>query len=151
MFKPKLRISEQVILDDDYQGIMPEVLSIQNWLNKRDPSDRAGLLKTLTELNRVQCDPDLRLTLMKIMDKEIHKELEYLYRKTELVSFPVAEEYQSLIDIMQHLLLESSVAYQIVVNDIANNKDYLNQYLGNILPEALYMFWSNGTGHFNKR
>ncbi len=139
MFKPKLRISEQVILDDDYQGIMPEVLSIQNWLNKRDPSDRAGLLKTLTELNRVQCDPDLRLTLMKIMDKEIHKELEYLYRKTELVSFPVAEEYQSLIDIMQHLLLESSVAYQIVVNDIANNKDYLNQYLGNILPEALYM------------
>ncbi len=54
------------------------------------------------------------------------KELEYLYRKTELVSFPVAEEYQSLIDIMQHLLVESSVAYQIVVNDIANNKDYLN-------------------------
>ncbi len=74
MFKPKLRIPEQVILDDDYQGIMPEVLSIQNWLNKRDLSDRAGLLKTLTELNRVQCDPDLRVTLMKIMDKEIHKE-----------------------------------------------------------------------------
>ncbi len=139
MFHPGLRLPKQEVITDDYQGILPEVLSIQNWLNKRDPSDRAGLLKTLTALNRVQCDPDLRVTLMKIMDKEIHKELEYLYKKTELVSFPVAEEYQSLIDIMQHLLLESSVAYQIVVNDIANNKDYLNQYLGSILPEALYM------------
>ena len=138
MSYPGLRLPKQEVITDDYQGILPEVLSIQNWLNKRDSSDRAGLLKTLSELNRVQCEPDLRVTLMKIMDKEIHKELEYLYRKTERVSFPVAEEYQSLIDMMQHLLLESSVAYQIVVNDITNN-NYLNQYPANILPEALYM------------
>lgn len=139
MFNPSLRLPKQEIITDNYQGIMPDALYIQNWLNKRNPSNRKGLLKTLSGLNRVQCDPDVRVTLMKIMDKEIHKELEYLFKKTETVSFPISEEYQSLIDIMQHLLLESSVAYQIVINDIANNKDYLNQYLGNLLPEALYM------------
>ncbi len=139
MFKPKLRIPEQSIINDDYQGIMPDVLFIQNWLNKRDSSDRKGLLRTLADLNRVQCEPEVRVTIMNILDKEIHKELDYLYKKTERVAFPIAEEFQSLIDIMQHLLLESSVAYQIVINDIVNNKDYLNQYLGNLLPAALFM------------
>ncbi len=138
MFNPGLKLPKQEIISDHYQGILPDVLSVQNWLNKRVPGDRNALLKTLIQLNRVQCEPEVRVTLMSIMDKEIHKELDYLFKKTERVSFPLSEEYQSLIDIMQHLLLESSLAYQIVITDIVRDDNYINQYLGSLLPEALY-------------
>jgi len=139
MFSPKLRIPEQTVVTDTYQGLIPDEVSVQNWLNERDLLDTRAFLETLVGLNRVQCEPSVRMAIMAIMDVEIDKELADLYKKTEFITFPITEEYQGLIDTLQHLLLESSLAYQIIIHDIAGNEAYLNKYLGTLIPESLYM------------
>lgn len=139
MFNPKLRIPEQSVVDDNYRGLIPDEISIQNWLNERDLLDTKAFLETLVELNRVQCEPSDRMTIMAILDVEIEKELKDLYEQTELITFPITVEHQSLIDTLQHILLESSLAYQIIIHDIANNEDYVNQYLGTLIPDSLFM------------
>ena len=139
MFTPKLRIPEQKIISDSYQGIIPDEISIQNWLNKRDHTDQNEFLNTLIAINRIQCKPAVRISIMSILDVEIQKELHKLLKKTNETAFPISEEYQCLIDTLQHLLLESSVAYQIIIHDISLNEDYINQYIGSVIPEALFM------------
>ncbi|MCU7799776.1 MAG: hypothetical protein KZQ70_06440 [gamma proteobacterium symbiont of Lucinoma myriamae] len=139
MFSPKLRIPEQKVISDNYQGIIPDEISIQNWLNKRDHTDQNEFLNTLIAINRIQCEPAVRMSIMSILDIEIQKELHKLLKKTNETAFPISEDYQSLIDILQHLLLESSVAYQIILHDISSNEDYINQYIGSLIPESLFM------------
>ncbi len=139
MFTPQLRIPEQKAISASYQGVLPDEIAVQNWLNSRVHTDKQGFLDTLVSLNRVQCKPSIRMGIMKLIDTEIEKELDDLFNKTKLVTFPVNEEYQVLSDTMQHLLLESSLAYQIIISDIAANEDYVSQYLGSLLPESLFM------------
>ena len=121
MFNPKLRVPEQTVIDDSYQGVKPDEISVQNWLNQRDHLDSKGFLDTLSGLNRIQCEPADRMAIMNIMDIEIEKELEALYKKTASISFPLNPEQQSVIDKLQHLLLESSVAYQIIIHELWND------------------------------
>lgn len=139
MFSPQLHIPQQKAVSDNYQGVRPDEISIQNWLNKRDHMDQQEFLDTLAKLNRIQCDPAKRMSIMAILDVEIEKELNRLYKKTDGIVFPINEEYQLLINTLQQLLLESSVAYQIALHDIALNEDYVSHYLGSLIPESLYM------------
>lgn len=139
MFNPMLRIPEQAEVTDSYQGVMPDEISVQNWLNQRDHLDTQAFLDMLIDINRVKCEPSERMAIMNIMEGDIKEELEDLFEKTATVSFPINEEYQSLIDKLQYLLLESSVAYQIIIHDIAENEEYVEQYLGTLIPEALFM------------
>ena len=139
MFTPKLRIPEQEVITDSYQGVLPDEVSVQNWLNHRTQRDIQNFLNTLVSLNRIRCEPFVRMEIMKLIDLEVQKELDELFKKTESISFPVNEEYQALNDTLQQLLLECSVAYQIVIHDIAANDDYVSQYLGSLIPEALFM------------
>ncbi len=139
MFSPRLRIPQQEVVSDNYQGIRPDEISIQNWLNKRDHTDHMEFLDTLTKLNRIQCEPAKRMSIMAILDVEIKNELNQLFEKSNRIVFPVNEEYQSLINRLQQLLLESSVAYQIIIQDIALNKEYVNHYIGSLIPESLFM------------
>ncbi len=39
MFAPTLRIPQQEAVSDNYHGIRPDEISVQNWLNKRDHID----------------------------------------------------------------------------------------------------------------
>jgi hypothetical protein len=139
MFTPLLRIPQQLVISDDYQGISPDEISVQNWLNQRDRNNLQDFLNTLVQLNRIQCTPVVRMSIMNILDVDIQNELEILLAKTNLMTFPINDEYQLLINRLQQLLLETSVAYQIIIQDIASNKIYLNQYLGSLIPQALFM------------
>ncbi|GEM_PF-3564191 len=139
MFSPNLTIPEQEIITEAYRGVVPDVISIQNWLNQRDHGDVDAFLNMLISINRVKCEPAVRMSLMAILDSEIKKELDKLFKQTSMIAFPISEEYQSLINTLQQLLLESSVAYQIVIHNIAARQEYVNQYLGNLIPEALFM------------
>lgn len=139
MFIPNLRIPKQKVISEDYHGIKPDEISMQNWLNTRDHTDQNQFLYTLIELNRIQCKPDVRMSIMAILDIEIQKELASLFKKTSLTAFPINEELMSSIDLMQQLLLESSLGYQIILHDIALNEQYVEQYIGSVIPESLFM------------
>ncbi len=139
MFTPTLRIPRQKVVSGDYQGIRPDEISVQNWLNKRDHLDHQEFLNTLAKLNRIQCPPGVRMSIMAIMDTEIQKELELLVQQTNSIAFPISEEFHSIINQLQQLLLESSIAYQIIVHDIAQDNNLIDQYLGSLVPESLFM------------
>ena len=139
MFTPKFRIPVQNNIFDGYSGIMPDVISIQNWLNNRNYANKNELLNTLIEINRIQCKPDIRMSIMAILDAEIQKELSRLIKKTRMVVFPLNKESMRLIDSLQQLLLETSVAYQIVLHDILSSEESINQYMGSLIPESLFM------------
>ncbi len=139
MFTPTLRIPVQKVVFDDYQGIRPDEISVQNWLNERDHMDQQGFLDTLVKLNRIKCPPDVRMSIMAVLDTEIQKEMEVLIKKTNSIAFPISEEYHLLINQLQQLLLESSIAYQVVIHDIAEDNDLIDQYLGSLVPESLFM------------
>ncbi|MCW8932212.1 MAG: hypothetical protein OQL19_18505 [Gammaproteobacteria bacterium] len=139
MFSPTLRIPQQEAISENYHGVKPDEVSVQNWLNTRDHLDLQVFLNTLVKLNRIQCSPADRMAIMLLLDIEIKQECDALIGKTNSVSFPINEEYQLHINHLQQLLLESSVAYQIIIHDIANNKKYVDQYIGSLVPEALFM------------
>jgi len=61
MFTPKLRIPEQGVITDSYQGVLPDEVSVQNWLNHRAQKDIQDFLNTLVSLNRIRCEPIIRL------------------------------------------------------------------------------------------
>lgn len=138
MFTPRLRIPEQKKIQNDYRGIKPDEISIQNWLNKRDHTDHNEFLNTLIAINRIQCKPAMRMTVMSILEPVINTELDKLYKQSSCSSFPISDEYLSLIDNMQQLLLESSVAYQIILHDISADEALINQYIGSLIPDALF-------------
>ena len=139
MFTPTLRIPHQEVISENYQGVKPDEISVQNWLNKRDHSDLQEFISTLSTLNRVQCSPGARMSIMAILDISIQKELEILTKKTNSIAFPINEEYQLLINSLQQLLLESTISYQIIIHDIANDNGLIDQYLGSLIPESLFM------------
>ncbi|WP_198263917.1 hypothetical protein [sulfur-oxidizing endosymbiont of Gigantopelta aegis] len=139
MFTPLLRIPQQAKITNDYQGISPDEISVQNWLNRRDRKNLQHFLDTLVQLNRVQCTPVVRMSIMNILDNDIQNELEILLAKTNSMAFPMNDEYRLLTNRLQQLLLETSVAYQIIIHDIASNNNFLNQYLGSLIPQALFM------------
>lgn len=139
MFTPQLRVPVQKVITDSYQGVLPDVVSVQNWLNSRDHFDCQDFLDTIVGLNRVHCEPSVRMEIMNLIDSDIQEELDKLYKKTASAAFPINEEYQALSDTLQYLLLESSVAYQIIIHDIAAKEDYINQYIGSLIPEALFL------------
>ena len=139
MFTPTLRIPQQKAVSENYQGVLPDEISIQNWLNKRDHTDLQEFLNTLVSLNRIQCSPAARMSIMSILDVNIQNELDALIEKTRSIVFPINEEYLLDINNLQQLLLESSVAYQIILHDIAEKEEYINQYLGSLIPESLFM------------
>jgi hypothetical protein len=138
MFKPMLRIPKQEALTETYQGVTPDEISVQNWLNQRDKYDRSAFIEAFRQLNRVQCSPAERMAIMNILEPELSEELKALSDKTDKISFPIAAEHLAMIDEFQVLLLEASVAYQIIVNDIASSDSYTEKYLGSLLPEAIY-------------
>ncbi len=138
MFTPKLHIPAQEVVYNTYQGIRPDKVSVQNWLNNRDPSNRREFLDTLYKLNRIRCSPEERMAIMTILAVEIERERDELSRETSLITFPINEQYQNLINNLQQLLLESSVAWQIIIHDILQQQEYLDQYMGNLLPESVY-------------
>jgi hypothetical protein len=139
MFIPDLHIPQQRSNLEDYQDVLLDKDSIKSWLLSRDRNKQNDLLIMLEKINRVKCDPDVRMTLMIELDKEIEKEVYVLLKKTSSVIFPIHEEHLSLINTLQQLLLESSVAYQIIIHDITSDRDYIDQYIGGLLPESLYM------------
>ena len=139
MFEPTLRIPQQETVSEKYQGVHPNEVSVQNWLNQRNHMDLQAFLEVLVKLNRSHCSPAVRMSIMTILDVDIQNELADLIKTTNSISFPISEEYQLHINNLQQLLLGSSIAYQIVIHDIASNEDYVNQYIGSLIPEALFM------------
>jgi len=139
MFTPKFRIPVQNNIFDGYSGVMPDVISIQNWLNNRSYANKNELLNTLIEINRIQCMPDIRMSIMAILNAEIQKELSRLIKKTRMIVFPLNKESVRLMDTLQQLLLETSVAYQIILHDILSSEESINQYMGSLIPESLFL------------
>ncbi len=138
MFISTFRIPEQEVLTEDYHGVRPDEISVQNWLNTRNHIDLNAFLQTLAKLNRVQCSPGDRMSIMALVDIEVQKELDGLLKKTQFVSFPINEEYHLHINHLQQLLLESSLAYQIILQDIGKKNKYVNQYIGSLFSESLF-------------
>lgn len=139
MFTPILRVPHQEAISNTYNGIRPDAISVQNWANNRNHLDLQDFLDTLVKLNRIQCPPADRMAVMTVLEVEIQKELDTLIKTTNSISFPINEEYQLHINHLQQLLLESSVAYQIIIHDIGNKKEYIDQYIGSLIPESLFM------------
>jgi hypothetical protein len=140
LFNLKLHLPKQAVMTAEYAGIIPNEQAIRTWLHKTKTLDGQLLLNVLVSLNRIRCKPSVRMAIMSHLEPEINLQKKYLIKQTNhITTFPLSAENQASIDILQQLLLETSMAYQIIIHDIVAKDVYVQEYLGNIIPNASFM------------
>ncbi len=115
---------------------------VNEWLEKLDYSNNSKahhfFLTTLQKINRIELPVSIRMEVMELLNPVSAAILSEIIYKTSITNTSLDEKHLELSEQIQHLLVEISVGYKLIIKGILDDEKLLTRHLGDILPKACY-------------